>query len=133
MNEEKRIYVVIPAAVQVPADIGSVKTRYVLQPAGRQIAQACHVVSKLRNEVWSLTDGKCPVFYPVTTIILQGRDSEELFHVLKMLHKKRLKPAFFSDENEAAYGRFKPVTALAVFATPRQVEGILDYLPLWGS
>lgn len=142
MKEEKRIYVVIPAIVEVPAGTfihhnksfvdfqGGVK--HVVQPPGRQIAQACHVVSKLRF-VTSENKVEPNVFQPVTTIILQARDSKELVHNYIALRSKKLDPVLFSDENEAAYGRFRPVTALAVFATPKQVVGILDYLPLWGS
>jgi hypothetical protein len=124
MKEEKRIYVVLPATVQVPV-------RTVLQPYGRQIAQACHVVSKLRFEE-SENKVEPTVFQPITTIILQARDSNELMHNYCQLAKK-LNPILFRDENRDVYGDFKPYTALAVLATPTQVVGILDYLPLWGS
>lgn len=139
MKEEKRIYVVIPATVQVPAPVGvgySGKVMHVLQPAGRQIAQACHVVSKLRMELMveakRTETGDFTLTDPITTIILQARDSKELIHNYVALAKK-LDPIAFSDENEEAYGKFRPITALAVLAKPSQVRGILDYLPLWGS
>jgi hypothetical protein len=134
MKEEKRIYVVIPATVQVPAPAGvgySGKVMHVLQPMGRQIAQACHAVSMLRHE--NPPEKHCHEFQPITTIILQARDSRELMHNFATLVKKRLYPVLFSDENEAAYGKFNPITAMAVLAEPKQIVDILDYLPLWGS
>ena len=124
MKLEKRIYVVLPATVEVGRD------KYVTQPEGRQVAQACHVVSKLRigGSVYAVHP-----FKPITTIILACRDSKELVHVYSILTMKHLSPVLFSDENEGAYGNFKPITALAVYATPTQVFRTLDYLPLWGS
>lgn len=139
MKEEKRIYVVIPALVEVPNATYLHNGRHfvnfqkgvqnVVQPPGRQIAQACHVVSKLRHE----TDGVGDPWNPLTTIILQARDSQELIHNFLAIRAKKLQPVIFSDENEAAYGKFQPVTALAVLAKPSQMKGVLDYLPLWGS
>jgi hypothetical protein len=139
MIEEKRIYCVVAASIQVPQDgLGntqpkmarSKKTRTVLQPHGRQIAQACHVVSKLR---WAhhLTfhPGK---FSLMTTIILQARDSAELGHVFSLLNKKKLMPTIFSDENPE-YGQGSWPTAVAVLASKKQIADILDYLPLWGT
>lgn len=128
MTDEKRIYVVVPALVQI-AD-----GRYVQQPAGRQIAQACHVVSKLRHQMDRESLPKA-AFESITTIILQARDSAELCHVYELFlrHKKLSRPVLFSDENKAAYADFHPITAMAVLATKKGVEGILDYLPLWGN
>lgn len=125
MKEEKRIYVVVAETVQVIHGAG-LKT--VVQPAGRQIAQACHVVSKLRH--YSHKEG---VFEPSTTIILSCRDSNELFHILQLATKAKLVYDYFGDTNTEAYGAGnKPITALAFFATSKQVSGISDYLPLWG-
>ena len=73
-------------------------------------------------------------FEPMTTIILQARDSAELQHAFVLLHKKKLNPVVFSDSNDFAYGPGSyVVTAVAVFATKKQIENILDYLPLWGA
>lgn len=142
MKEEKRIYVILPATVQVPNETftHNEKTlpnflkgvRHVLQPHGRQIAQACHVVSKLRF-IQSENKIESNEFQPITTIILQARDSYELRHNYVYLTAKKLNPVLFQDENKEVYGDFRPTTALAVLATPAQVVGILDYLPLWGS
>jgi len=134
VTEEKRIYVVVAGTVQVPAP-----RRSVVQPPGRQIAQACHAVSQLRD--WdarmasSCVAGmpSIPIFKPMTTIILQARDSAELKHVQALLLKKKLKPMPFFDTNEGAYGPGEVMTAIAVFAEPKQIIGILDYLPLWGA
>lgn len=134
MTEEKRIYVVLPASVEV-AD-----KRTVSQPTGRQIAQACHVSAKLRHERGLTTEKNMlvsgvllPVYTDITTIILSARDSHEMMHVFELLQKRRLFSTFFSDVNEPTYGNFRPITALATYARPSQVAGILDYLPLWGA
>ncbi|VVB50949.1 Uncharacterised protein [uncultured archaeon] len=121
MKSLKRIYVVIPAVVEVT------DKQMVTQPVGRQIAQACHVVTKLRHK--TLRSEKD--FIPVTTIILHARDQNEMFHVSQLLQKRKMSPIFFSDENAAVYGAVRPITAMAVYASKKQVEDILGYLPLW--
>jgi hypothetical protein len=130
--EESRIFVAVAGTIQVPVVPNSHKPplRTVVQPAGRQIAQACHVVSQLRIEMHngSTVEG----FVPITTIILQARDSSEMGHIYRLLDRKRLNPVIFSDDNPE-YGPGSWPTAVAVFATKKQVDGILDYLPLWGS
>lgn len=132
IKEEKRIYVVIAATVQPE------KGKNVTQPAGRQIAQACHVVSKLRFEMdkvfFGAVDSPVPgAFIPITTIILQARDSAELVHVYSLLMNRKFPVVSFQDENQAAYGVKEPTTGIAVLAAPSKMIGILDYLPLWGS
>lgn len=133
MIQEQRIYVVVAGTIQVPVTPNSHKPplRTVVQPIGRQIAQACHAVSYLRHteERKSL---QSVTFNPVTTIILQARDSSELGHVFSLLVRKRLQPILFSDDNPE-YGPGNWPTALAVYGTPKQIKGALDYLPLWGS
>lgn len=131
--EEKRIYVAVAATIQTPlypnTDRLGIKTT--IQPAGRQIAQACHVVNELRIHVGHRTNNY-EIFFPTTTIILRARDSKELEHISILLSKKKLYPVNFEDENPE-YGDGKYVTAIAVYASPIQVRGILDYLPLWGA
>lgn len=137
MTDEKRIYVVVAGTIQVPVIPDSHKPplRTVVQPMGRQMAQACHVVSKLRHSLtesgWGIDSGNGS-FRPITTIILQARDSAEMFHVFALLYRKRLIPVMFSDDNPE-YGPGNWPTAIAVYCTPKQTVGILDYLPLWGS
>lgn len=133
--DELRIYVAVAGTVQVPADR---PRRSVIQPAGRQIAQACHVVSNLRHAGYLMTPVSHQIFpqnfEPITTIILQARDSAELRHVQTLLLKKKLRAVPFFDTNPDAYGAGETVmTAVAVLATKQQVENILDYLPLWGA
>lgn len=134
MTEEKRIYVVIAGTIQVPVVPDSHKPplRTVVQPMGRQMAQACHAVSKLRFTDKPSEFVEPTEFYPRTTIILQARDSAEMFHVYALLRRKRLDPVIFSDNNPK-YGPGDWPTAIAVYGFPKQVVGILDYLPLWGS
>jgi hypothetical protein len=124
--EDKRIYVAVAGTVQPSRG-------NVVQPIGRQAAQACHVVSKLRLVNTGLMFPEVRNFEAFTTIILQARDSAELLHVRDLLVKRKLHPALFWDTNQEAYGPGEIVTAVAVFASKKQVEGILDYLPLWGA
>lgn len=133
MIEEKRIYAVVAGTIQVPVAAGTHKPplRSVMQPAGRQVAQACHAVSKLRHILVGLGTSYEP-FEPMTTIVLQARDSAELGHVYILLSKKKLNPVMFSDTNPQ-YGPGEWPTAFAVLATKKQIENILDYLPLWGN
>ncbi len=136
MSEIERIYVVLPAFVT------GEDNQEVEQPAGRLIAQACHVTSKLRHEYGMTTAVvptrkadrvTIPVHHEITTIVLHARDSNELTHVFNLLVFKNYKPVLFYDSNKAAYGSARPATALAVFMKPADTIGILDYLPLWGS
>jgi hypothetical protein len=130
--EDHKIYVVVAATIQVPLypNTDRLGTRTVIQPAGRQIAQACHVTNTLRILMSKKLGFEA--FEEVTTIILQARDTLELNHVYDLLTDRKLGPVVFGDENPE-YGPEKQVTAVAVLATPKQVFGILDYLPLWGS
>ena len=118
--EEKRIYVVVAGTIQTP--------RTVIQPPGRQFAQGCHVVSKLRIE----NHNGSHRFEPITTIILQARDSAELTHVQLLALKKKLQVAAFFDTNPE-YGDVEHKTAIAFLATPGQANMVCDYLPLWGA
>jgi hypothetical protein len=134
--DETRIYAVVAGTIQVPASATRRHPlRTVIQPAGRQIAQAAHVVSKLRHietqQISRNVDISTCSFSPITTIVLQARDSAEMAHVHRLLFKRHLNPVLFSDDNPE-YGPESWPTALAVFATKKQVTDILDYLPLWG-
>ena len=121
--EEKRIYVVVPEIVFA--------TTRVVQPKGRQFAQGIHAVNELRRYLYySLKMNPVAAFAIRTTITLQARDSKELDHVAYLLVRRKLTPVCFQDENDE-YGPGCYATALAVLATPKQVDGILGYLPLW--
>jgi hypothetical protein len=71
-------------------------------------------------------------FVPVTTIILQARDTAELFHVKCLAFKKKLNPVTFYDNNPE-YGSGEYATAVAFYATKEQTIFICDYLPMWGA
>jgi len=169
MAEEKRIYCIVAQTVQAPLDETNVRnaitrqivsklssvegTRTIVQPAGRLIAQAAHVVSKTRlqmlvNEMLykspTLPRGKSTVdklkafdfqpFQPVTTIVLSARDSFELNHVLNLHNSAKVPTHAFYDSNQPDYGDLlrEVMTAIATEpVTPGDVVGILDYLPLW--
>jgi hypothetical protein len=55
-----------------------------------------------------------------------------MVHVYTLLNRKHLKPEMFSDDNPE-YGPGSWPTAVAVFATQKQVKHILDYLPPWSG
>jgi hypothetical protein len=126
-------------------------TRRIHQVPGRMAAQAAHAVSKVRhfmirdevlradriarklksNEHWFKSD--MLFFFPITTIILSCRDSYELNHIKNLLYYKTdVLFKTFKDTNPEVYGAGEVMTALATMPTmPEQVNGILDYLPLW--
>lgn len=153
--EEKRIYVVLPKTVDVvTVDYSFVYGKLmetkvpktIEQIPGRNIAQACHVVSKLRLDMivkaFQSFDNALEAFKmlrdlvtftPITTIILECRNSKELTHIFTALTGENKQPTLFQDENPAVYGNTKPITALAVYALPSEVDNTLGYLPLWGA
>ena len=164
MAEEKRIYCVVAQTVQAPTTtavvwnpttahnvakvVGDERTRTIVQPAGRLIAQAAHVVSKTRTAMLAkllykvakagkknpLTWEETTAFVPITTIVLSARDSYELQHVLNLLRDAEIDVHDFNDFNQPDYGdpEWKVMTAIATEpVNPEEVVGILDYLPLW--
>lgn len=139
-NEEQRIYVVV--AAKVTGMLGEVS-----QPMGRQMAQACHAVSLMRVKralgmALPKVKGRVDITFaiePITTIILQARDSNELAHVALLLGSEEIPFEEFQDTNED-YGwtshnlAMEVYTALATYPVePSAVMGVLDYLPLWGK
>jgi hypothetical protein len=154
--DEKRSYVIVANTVQtqlisepwlrtsdtVPVRklITSEHTRSVLQPDGRQIAQACHATARmmehLLEQVWRealLAKQPWPQLGPLTRIILAARDSFELEHVRALLASVKIAVFDFEDTNAEAYGEGVSVrTAIAtapVYAS--DVVGLINYLPLW--
>jgi hypothetical protein len=147
---EKRIYVVVADTVttlhqKIDGDVSSVDVKVVSQPFGRQSAQACHAVSLMRmKRVIESTVARRhkggPGNYdhllePITTIILSARDSQELAHIHALLMHEEIPFETFMDTNDEAYGKGMSVqTVIATYPVePVDVQGILDYLPLWGS
>lgn len=152
-GEEKRIYVVVANTVQPHCDV-LLRPRTVVQPAGRQIAQACHAVrrmghhmviravlglftGKVFKRIWR-DDLKAAIntmvnYEPITTIVLSCRDSAELEHVYGLLRDHAGVEAWkFNDTNSEAYGEGEVTTAFAtVPVEPSRMTGVLDYLPLW--
>lgn len=137
--ENKRIYCVVAHTVQ-PLIIEDDKPKHdvpsFVQPAGRQIAQACHAVSLMRLRMVGLKGLPVRVIdaLPITTIILQARDTFELVHIQKLLNDKGYVNYAFHDSDQPDYGDVlaRIFTALATEPmTENQAVGILDYLPLW--
>lgn len=159
-SEEKRIYVVVANTVQHPLQRGERgwsriprDTRDIVQPAGRQIAQACHAVRRMGHSMviravlglftnWKrghhLSHLRSAISFkinyePITTIVLSCRDSFELEHVYNLLRDQVGVEAFkFNDTNPDAYGEGEVVTAFATVPVESyKMVGVLDYLPLW--
>jgi len=146
---DKRIYCVVASTVQNP--FGSKSLVTIVQPLGRQVAQAAHVVSKvrfilLRKAFIKLLKGRsiaavreavsALLFTPVTTIILEARDSYELKHVFVLLEKNGIPVYDFFDTEQPDYGSPTDQVRTAIATEPVEpsdVMGILDYLHLWGS
>jgi len=154
---DKRIYCVVASTVQNGLIYREGKPLHVVQPIGRQIAQACHAVSTARyfmlrksllNAVknvlkirpsWLAETIKLlfpEAFTPVTTIILEARDSFELQHVYDLLQKEGISVYEFKDTEQPDYGDENSFVRTAIATEPvtrEAVVGLLDYLPLWGS
>ena len=148
-NMERRIYAVCAETVDTPTRRG------VVQIPGRMSAQFSHATSKMKmHRMLSLVEKEvnsgrdmtgpngdlAPILETmekiadekITTINLSCRDSKELGHVMGLLHDARIKWHGFWDENPEVYGPGAVLTAIATYPVkPSQVEGILDYLPLW--
>jgi hypothetical protein len=119
---EKRLYVVVAGSV----DTNKGK---IIQPPGRQIAQACHAVEYYRYEA----SKSARPYEIMTKIILQARDSSELDHVLYLLRKKKIETFLFHDDNPEYGVGIYPTAFCTEPVYKDQVVGILDYLPLWSG
>lgn len=115
---------------------------YKMEP-GRQMAQACHAVSglklryceahamnddhKLRKLVVQLMES------PITTIVLQARDTNEIIQLACLAEEKGLLSFCFYDDNALVYGTTERIpTAIAIGpVNPMQLLGVSSYLPLW--
>jgi hypothetical protein len=166
---DKRIYVVLANVVQAPLDIvveensltnkkvrvlkNLPETRATYQPAGRLVAQAAHIVSKVREKMTkrdiiryfsghnkpslnltNLEIFNLAKFESITTIVLGARDSFELAHVYTSLEDAGISVHEFKDSEQPDYGdsTWEVTTAIATEpVTSSEVLGILDYLPLW--
>jgi hypothetical protein len=140
---EKIIYAVAALTIDTPTRKG------IVQVPGRMSAQFGHAVSRMRMHrmaafaTSAAASGYRRVFQSqllkmadeaITTIHLECRDSKELAHVANLLRQRRVKFYEFEDRNPGVYGPGQFTTALATFPVfKRQVEGILDYLPLFAK
>lgn len=126
-NNEKRIYVVVAETVQNPDG------KRIVQVCGRNMAQCAHVVSGM--QVKRITAPPALItFESCTTIVLAARDSKEMEHIRRLLRTASISHEVFHDTNLEVY-ETKEEIFTAICTQPIeavQVEGILDYLPLWG-
>lgn len=130
--DEKRIYAV--AAHRVTTQFNG----EVVQPAGRMSAQFGHATSKMKmHRMVGVASKKLRLKMAdekITTLHKTCRDTLEMDHVRRLLEKAKIAYYTFEDENPDAYGAGEVTTAFAtVPVTKAQIEGILDYLPLFAS
>lgn len=151
-ESDRRIYCVVATTVQRPTGLSTCVEEgmwSLRQPAGRLAAQAAHAVSLARMALvkrWVLDNIEaatralandlnwCMLTRPITTIILGARDSFELIHVANLLEHDKIPVHKFIDSNQPDYGDID-ISIMTAIATepvrPEDVDGILDYLPLW--
>ena len=153
--EDKRIYCVVATTVQRPTGLSTCVENgmwSLRQPAGRLAAQAAHAVSKARMAMlkhWVqppngihpsyLNSEDCETYWesmmqPITTISLGARDSFELIHVANLLEHDKIPVHKFIDSNQPDYGDMGISIMTAIATEPvksEDIDGILDYLPLW--
>lgn len=125
MNEEKRIYVVVAETVYTPNGV-------VVQPCGRVIAQACHVVSKMRLEHARATGNL--LFKPFTAIILSASDNRALYDLVETIQcdLDEVGVTSFLDANREVYGVGGFRTAICTYpVTASELGSVLEHLPLW--
>jgi peptidyl-tRNA hydrolase len=118
------------------------KTTYKMEP-GRQIAQACHAVSGLKLRYCEeKSEGLKQKLYnlvvqlieePITTIVLQARDTREILHLAALAEDKGLLHFCFADDNYSIYKTTERIpSAVAIGPVEgNQLYSITDYLPLW--
>lgn len=106
---------------------------------GRQAAQAGHGVSKLKIS-YLIQNSKSLEDYsynagvifdnPITSIVLEARDSKELTHIYLVATIMNLHHVRFWDDG-AIYQNSNVLTAVSIGPiTPDQLAGVFDYLPL---
>jgi hypothetical protein len=128
-QEERRIYVAIPATVQIEG-------RTIVQVPGRQAVQGGHAKSMVHYQLFlrDLQIYTKPQYEAITTIYKGCRDSYELNHVAFLIGKIQPAPIaqIFCDINRDVYGVGGGIpTAVAAYLTSEEAYGVLDYLPLW--
>jgi len=127
--EDLRIFVIVPETVQVDLE-GHLET--ISMPSGRLMAQAAHVVSRMRVTFASTFKG-----VPITTIVYGVRNSRELAKLQRELwaiesDKPLLRTVAFYDKDYTFYGTgFDVLTAVCTTPVLReQVDDILGHLEL---
>lgn len=139
-NDELLTYTVV-CETATWKERGSNKTGSYKMEAGRKAAQVGHAVSKLKLTYLMQHMTEMPIeqiaaqmcCFPITSIVLQARDSEELEHIFRLALMKELPAVSFTDDNDAIYGKFNnPMTAVSIGPIfKHETKDIIDYLPLW--
>jgi len=127
--QQKRIYVILPNAVEVPMGLKGGKPRHIIMNLGRQGAQAFHVTSLMRS--LNGINGE-----PITTILLTVRNTAEFRKVVRELREDaEVDVTIFSDLDPRFYGTRKRIATAActVPVLRSDVEDILGHLPMFAE
>ncbi len=140
-NSDRIVVAVAKTLIYTKSENGE-PTTYKMEP-GRQIAQACHAVSALKLRFCEIQDAAgahdlrhhviTVMENPITTIVLQARDSKELIHLANMCEDKGLLYFMFLDDNEQVYGTTDRIPSAIAIGPIDAISllGVTDYLPLW--
>lgn len=142
LTDSSRDRIVVAVARTLNYTKAGSKATYKMEP-GRQIAQAAHAVSALKlhyceshaaNDKNKLARLVVQIMEnPITTIVLQARDTNEIIHLANLCTERNLLSFVFSDDNEPVYGANDRIpTAIAIGpVNSSRLFGTTDYLPLW--
>lgn len=118
---EKRIYVIVPRYLDVP-DTGKI----VSMSCGRLIAQACHVVSKLKLRLKLHWDDQH------TTIVLKVNNTKELEEIADDIAHANVDWEEFRDTNMEYYGTESSLlTAVACYCSRKKGKSLFYHLDVW--
>jgi peptidyl-tRNA hydrolase len=124
-------------------DSKTMKWKSYVMEEGRIAAQVGHAVSKLKLAYAEKMVRTGATNYeklvvdlmenPITSIVLEARDSKELIHIVDLLFEKNVHFVSFEDTNSQIYGQGNMVcTALSIGPCfDWMLTGITDHLYLW--
>jgi predicted DNA binding CopG/RHH family protein len=121
MTVEKRLYIILPATIDVP------ETRQIIpMSCGRLFAQAIHVGSKIKQHE------KMDPDLETTTIVLRVENSKELDAVLDKVKKAGIPWQTFLDTNAEVYGTEAALlTAVAALCSRKKGKSLFFGIDSW--
>lgn len=117
---EKRIYVVLASTLDLPS--GDKRE----MSCGRNIAQACHAVSKLKLKLGLNWQDEH------TTVVLKVADTKALLKVLDKIHASKVEYEVFRDTNWEVYGtEFSLLTAVVCYCSKKKGKSLFYGMDSW--